>query len=67
MGDDEAVLDNKDDYTSFIMAMSIAREYAVEQLHKAMKDSLKKSYDDKDIDFVEYEAKSNMLNGKKSK
>lgn len=33
---------DKDDYTSFIMAMSIAREYAVEQLHKAIKDEASK-------------------------
>jgi hypothetical protein len=37
-----AYCSDKDDYTSFIMAMSIAREYAVEQLHKAMKDEASK-------------------------
>jgi hypothetical protein len=41
--DDEwETFNDKDDYTSFIMAMSIAREYAVEQLHKAMKDEASK-------------------------
>jgi hypothetical protein len=63
MGDDEAVLDNKDDYTSFVMAMSIAREYAVDQLGKEIKRKLKEEYDSKKIDFVEYEVKSNNING----